>query len=265
MLISSRSNPTVKQIRSLRERKEREREELAFVEGVRLVVEAAQSGAPIETLVVAPDLLKSDVARRAVEEQRAKGVSVLEVTPDVFGTLSQKEGPQGIGAVVRQRWLALDDLPPAGQLWVALDEPQDPGNVGTVLRTADATGCSGLILLGHAADPYDPGALRASMGAVFTVPLARAGFTELVDWKLRHNALLVGTSDRGAVGYRGAEYRFPLVLLMGGEREGLSDEQMHACDLVARIPMAGRSDSLNLAIATGVMLYELYARLHPDE
>ncbi len=265
MPISSRSNPIIKQIRSLRERKVRDQESKAFVEGIRLVVEAAQLGAPIQTLIVAPDLLKSDVARQVVEEQRSKGTPILEVTPDVFGALSQKEGPQGIGVVVRQHWLALDKMPPAGPIWVALDEPQDPGNVGTILRTADATRCAGVILLGHAVDPYDPSALRASMGAIFSMPIAKASFAELVAWKHQHKVMLVGTSDHSTVGYRQAAYRFPLILLMGSEREGLSDGQMQLCDLVTRIPMAGRSDSLNLAVATGVMLYELHARLHPGE
>jgi TrmH family RNA methyltransferase len=265
VIISSRTNPTVKHIRSLRERKERDREGRAFVEGIRLVVEAAQLGAEIETLVVAPELLKSEVARQVVEQQRLKGTPVLEVSPDVFGALSQKEGPQGIGAVVRERVQTLDDLQSTGPYWVALDEPQDPGNIGTILRTADATGCAGMILLGHSADPYDPSALRASMGAVFCVPLVKTGFAELVAWKRARGVMMVGTSDRGAVGYHQAAYQFPLVLLMGSEREGLSAEQMQACDLMARIPMAGRSDSLNLAVATGVMLYELYARQHTGE
>ena len=99
MLISSRTNPTIKQIRSLRERKEREHSGQFFIEGIRLVIEAAQQGADIQMLIIAPDLLKSDVARQMVDEQRQKGTQVLEVTPDVFSTLSQKEGPQGIGAV----------------------------------------------------------------------------------------------------------------------------------------------------------------------
>ncbi|MCL4506017.1 MAG: RNA methyltransferase [Chloroflexi bacterium] len=263
MPITSRSNPTVKHIRSLRERKERDRAGAFFIEGVRLVVEAAQLGADIQTLIVAPELLKSPIALETIEQQRRRGVSVLEVLPDVFDAISYKEVPQGIGAVVRQCWEPLDAVQPGDELcWVALDEPQDPGNIGTILRTSDATGCAGLILLDHSADPYDPPALRASMGAVFSQRLVRAGFGDLLAWKQAHGCAMVGASDRGQVEYRAAAYRFPLVLLMGSEREGLSAQQQAACDLVVRIPMAGRSDSLNLAVATGVMLYELYARRH---
>jgi RNA methyltransferase, TrmH family len=266
MLISSRANAGIREIRSLRERKERERAGLFFVEGIRLVLEAAQLRAPIQTLIVAPELLKSPLALEAVQQQRQNGVSILEVTAEVFAGLSQKEGPQGIGAVIRQRWDTLDTLSKARvgneplMGWVALDEPQDPGNIGTILRTADAVGCDGIILLGNCADPHDPSALRASMGAIFSQRLVKACFDELAAWARAGGYLLVGTSDRGAAEYRAAAYRFPLVLLMGSEREGLSAQQQAACDVVVRIPMLGRSDSLNLAVATGVMLYELLSR-----
>jgi TrmH family RNA methyltransferase len=263
MPITSRSNPTIKTIRSLRDRKERDRAGLFFVEGIRLVVEAAQLGAEIETLIVAPDLLKSRVALDTVGGVRHSGrdVTVLEVSPDVFESISQKEGPQGIGAVVRQRWESLRDVRIGDELcWVALDEPQDPGNVGTILRTADAVGCGGVILLDHSADPYDPAALRASMGAIFSQRLVRARFSDLLIWKLENDYRLVGTSDHASTDYRAAAYRFPLVLLMGSEREGLSADQQTACDMMVHLPMKGRSDSLNLAVATGVMLFELLVR-----
>lgn len=260
-LITSRTNPAIKDIRALRERKERARTGLFFIEGIRLVLEAAQLNADIETLVTAPDLLKSDAARQMIEQQRARGVPVLDVSADVFSSLSHKEGPQGVGAVVRQRWQPLAALSAADAwCWVALDEPQDPGNIGTILRTADAMGCGGVMLLGHSADPFDPSALRASMGAIFSQRLIKTSFADLLDWARAQGVMLAGTSDRGAAGYRDATYRFPLVLLMGSEREGLSAEQQAACDVMARIPMTGRSDSLNLAVATGVMLYELLAR-----
>lgn len=258
MLITSSSNPAVKQIRGLRERKERERAGLFFVEGIRLVVEAAQLGADIRTLVVAPALLKSDPAWATVESLRQHGVGCLEVSPEVFVGLSHKAGPQGIGAVVGQRWESLDDVRFVDdRCWVALDEPQDPGNIGAILRTADATGCAGIFLTGRGADPYDPSALRASMGAVFSQRLVKTSFPLLMAWKQRHQYTVVGTSGQAEQDYRAGAYRFPLILLMGSERQGLTYEQQSACDVVVKIPMVGRSDSLNLAVATGVMLYEL--------
>ena len=148
--------------------------------------------------------------------------------------------------------------PDAELCWIALDAAQDPGNLGTILRTGDAVGAAGVILLGHAADPYDPAALRASMGAVFSQRLVRANFEDLVRWKERNGAALIGTSDAAPTDYQAVRYPRPAILLMGSEREGLSQEQQAACDHLARIPMVGHSDSLNLAVATAVMLYEIF-------
>lgn len=266
MPISSLNNPTIKHIRSLRQRKEREQSGLLFIEGIRLVVEAVQQGADIETLVIAPDLLTSPFAQEIAQSHQQAGVAWIEVTPAVFKSISTKEGPQGIGAVVRQRWesLAQVSLEPEDEGnvsllgWVALDAVQDPGNLGTILRTSDAVGCAGVILLGHTTDPYDPAALRASMGAIFSQRLVRASFAEFAAWKRQHHASVVGTSDAAATEYQAVVYYPPLILLMGGERQGLSPEQQALCDVMVRIPMVGRSDSLNLAVATGVMLYEIF-------
>lgn len=269
-LITALSNNTIKRIRALRQRKERDETGACFVEGLRIVGEAVQLGAQIEALVVSPDLLTSPFGRDLVAAQRGKGIIVHEVTPEVFESVSSKDGPQGIGAVIRQRWepLAMVRLavggstqtstPPLSDCWIALDSTQDPGNIGTILRTADAVGAAGLILTGSAADPYDPSAVRASMGAVFALRLVRASFADFAAWKGRHGYRVIGTSDHAAHDYQAIRYDSPLILLMGSEREGLSAAQMAACDEMARIPMAGRSDSLNLAVATGVMLYEMF-------
>ncbi|MEI7645301.1 MAG: RNA methyltransferase [Chloroflexales bacterium] len=254
-MITSSSNPTVRQIRALRQRKERERTGLFFIEGVRLVGEAVQLGAAVEALVVAPELLASPFARDLVGQHRTP---IIEVSAEVFAGLSQKDGPQGLAALARQRWTPLADLrlgPPPG--WVALVDPADPGNLGTILRSADAVGAAGVILLGDATDPYDPAALRASMGAIFAVQLARASFDEFAAWKRACGVFLVGASDKAPADYQDVVYPQPLVLLMGSERQGLSLAQQELCDLMVRLPMRGRSDSLNLAVATAVLLYEL--------
>ncbi|NTU84094.1 MAG: RNA methyltransferase, partial [Chloroflexales bacterium] len=147
-MITSGANPTIKRIRALRQRKARDETGLCFLEGIRLVAEAAQCGAALDQLVVAPDLLGSAFARDLVADQARAGVPVLEVSAEVFAALSQKDGPQGLAAVARQRWadLAAQALgPPPG--WVALVEPADPGNLGTIIRTADAVGAAGLIIV----------------------------------------------------------------------------------------------------------------------
>lgn len=259
MIISSLANPRIKHIRSLAHRQEREQTSLFFIEGIRLVIEAIQLHAEIQTLVYAPALLKSQFGMGVVQQQQEQGISCLEVSADVFKSLSVKDGPQGLGAVVHQRWEQLDSVQGnEGVCWIALVAAQDPGNIGTILRTSDAVGGAGLMLLGHCADPYDPSALRASMGAIFSQRLIKASFAEFVQWKRKRSLPIVGTSDKGAVEYRQATYRSPLVLLMGSEREGLSQEQQAVCDTMVKIPMVGRSDSLNLAVATGVVLYEIF-------
>jgi TrmH family RNA methyltransferase len=260
-MITSNSNPTIRQLRALRQRKEREATGLFFAEGIRLVGEAVQLGVDIEALVVAPELLSSPFARELVAAQRAAGARVIEVSAAVFAELSHKDGPQGLAAVARQRWAALPDVrldaPPG---WVALVDPADPGNLGTILRTVDAVGASGAILLGSATDPYDPAALRAAMGATFAVRLARASFDEFAAWKRTTGAFLLGAADSAPADFQSIVYPQPLVLLMGSERQGLAPEQQALCDLMVSLPMRGRSDSLNLAVAAGVLLYELLSQ-----
>ncbi len=262
-MITSPANPQIKAIRALRQRKARDESGLCFVEGIRLVAEAARAGA-VERLVVAPELLTSPFAQELVAAQAAAGAQVLEVGREVFASLSQKDGPQGLAAVARQRWVALEQVelgPPPG--WVALVEPADPGNLGTIVRTADGAGASGVIIVGPGADPYDPAALRASMGAAFALSLVRTTWERLAAWKRATGAFLVGTSDRAPAHFQRASYPQPVVLLMGSERQGLSPEQLALCDLTVAIPMRGRGDSLNLAVATGVMLYELLRQGDP--
>jgi len=263
MMISSLTNQRIKKIRSLRQRQEREQTGLFFIEGIRIVAEAIQLNAEIEMLVIAPHPLKSTFGQELISAQQALGVPCLEVTADVFKSISVKDNPQGIGAVVRQRWEKLEDVRLVNECcWVALDAAQDPGNIGTILRTGDAVGNTGLILLGNCADPYDPVALRASMGAIFSQRLVKTTFAEFARWKQEHHYTVIGTSGAACSDYRQVSYHPPLILLMGSERQGLSSEQQAVCDLMVKIPMVGRSDSLNLAVATGIVLYEIFYQTH---
>ncbi len=262
MLITSRDNERIKRIRGLFGRKHRDRTRLFLVEGIRHVGEAVAAGALIECLCYAPDLLTSEFAHRLIAEQEARGVPCHAVAPGVFAALTVRENPAGLLAVVRQSPSRLDDLHPEVFPWgVALVAPQDPGNIGAILRTVDAVGASGLILLDASADPYHPGAVRASMGALFSHPVVRASFGAFATWAKAGGYRIWGTSSRADRDYREVErYSRPLLLLMGSERKGLLPEQMALCDEVVRMPLRGRVTSLNLAIATGVMLYQMLAR-----
>lgn len=259
MIITSRANARVKQFRKLRERKERQKTGLFTIEGLRIVAEAVEQGADIESLFVAPDLLVSDFGQELVTRIKNSGVEVFDVSGDVFRSLSLKDGPKGMAAVVRQRWMNLEDvLLFTGENWTALESIQNPGNLGTIMRTQDAVGAPGLILLDQSTDPYDPAAMRGSMGAIFTQKLVKASFAEFADWKGQMKYPLMGTSDEAKVDFQDVAYPDPVLLLMGSERQGLSAEQMAVCDEMVSIPMVGQNDSLNLAVATGVMLYEIF-------
>ncbi len=265
-IITSTQNKHVKLIRNLRNRKEREQSGLFFVEGIRQAAEAIQMGAAIDTLVVAPELLHSEFAQELVSKEAKTGTNMLQVSADVFRSFSAKDGPQGLAAIVKQRWEQLSDVRLGDdECFVALDAVQDPGNLGTIMRTADAVGFSGVILLGNATDPYDPGAVRASMGSVFSLRLAKASASEFIAWKQERAYSVVGTSGEGSEHYRSVNYPRPLIILSGSERQGLSPELMQACNQLVRIPMVGRCDSLNLAVATSVVLYEVFNQVNPVE
>ena len=256
-IISSASNPRIKFIRSLRRRATREESGQFFVEGIRAVAEAIHLGAEVETLIVASELLTSTLAHDLVRQVPRS--ARLEVTADVFRSVSVQENPQGLGAVVHQKWTDLDSVQAeTGLCWVALESVQYPGNLGTVLRTSEAVGGAGVILLGHATDPYDPLCVRASMGAIFSQRLVRADVEALLTWKRRSGGFVVGTSPSAATDYQAVIYPSPLVLLMGSEQHGLSAELLAACDCLVRIPMVGRCDSLNLAVSASTVLYEVF-------
>jgi RNA methyltransferase, TrmH family len=257
--ITSPANLRVKSIRKLRERKERQQTGLFFIEGLRIVTEAVQMGAGIEYLVTSPELLVSSFGRELMAAEAVKELTRVEVSPEVFELISLKDGPQGIGAVVRQSWQTLDEINLAdGALWVALDSVADPGNLGTILRTCDAVGANGIILLDNATDPYDPTAIRASMGAVFSQKLAKASTEQFITWVKQNKYALIGASDAAQNDYHLFTFPDPCILLMGSERQGMQKGQQEACDHLVSIPMVGRSDSLNLAVATAVILYEIF-------
>lgn len=253
-------NPDVKQVRQLQHRKVRDETGLFIVEGIRHVGEAVSAGAAVQYLCYAPDLLKSAFAHDLLEKQRRLGRRVYALAPDIFRAIADKDNPQGILAVVQRPALTLEALTPAAHPWlVALVAPQDPGNIGTVMRTIDAVGASGLLLLDGGADPGHPNAVRASLGALFWMPVVTAAFAAFAPWAHAQGYQLVGTSERATVDYRRAAYDRPVILLMGSEREGLTPEQEAACQRMVRLPMTGRVTSLNLAVATGVMLYQMRA------
>ena len=266
----SRNNPKIKQIHHLlRQRKQRTESGLYVVEGIRHVGEACAAQATVKYICYAPDMLSSDFALQLVREQSDLGTHCYPVEKEVFADLSNKDNPQGILAVVHQPHWQLDNLSVENFNWgVALVAPQDPGNIGSILRTIDAVGAHGLFLLDDpansqfCADPYHPSSVRASMGAIFWYPVISTNFMDFVTWARDQGFHIYGTSAHASLDYRNVgKFESPLILLMGSEREGLTAEQSAACELLFRMPMKGRVTSLNLAVATGVMLYKMMTEI----
>jgi TrmH family RNA methyltransferase len=256
-LITSLSNPLIKQARALRQKKARDECGLFLVEGILHVGEVVEAGWAVETLLFAPDRLKSSFGHELVERLEKKGVRCVPVSESVFESFAEKENPQGIAALVRQKHLALSDFP-SFNLVVALVSPQDPGNVGTIFRSIDAAGADGLLLLDGGADPYHTSSVRASMGALFWKPFASASFADFVAWAKKGRFRIIGTSAHATSGVHEVHLgERPTVLLLGSEQKGLTKEQIAVCDELLSLPMRGRASSLNLAVAAGIFLYML--------
>jgi len=257
-LISSAANPLVKRMRLLGDRRHRRREGAFVVEGIQPVWQAVEAGANVEVLVVAPALLGGSPAAEMVAGQEAAGTRVARVTGELFARLSARDGPSGLAAIVRARVPGLASLPVTpGSVFVALHEVGNPGNLGTIIRTADAAGAAGVVLVGAAADPFDPAAVKASMGALFAVPVARAAdAAEFFAWAGGSGVTVVTTSAKADRSFWEASYPRPLALLLGAEGAGLPDDVLAAGDAQVRIPMTGTAESLNLAVAAGLLLYQ---------
>lgn len=261
-MITSHQNSTIKKVKRLRQKKYRRQEKAFFVEGLRVVLTAVEQNAPIETILYAPDLLTSDIAVQMVADQEQAGVPCLAVSADVFSTISGRENPAGLGAVIKSTDEGLDSIVVGPEdLWLALVEIGDPGNLGTILRTADAFGAAGIILVGSTVDPYHPTAVKASMGTLFTMSLVQVDhIKELLDWAARNKIQTVATSAKARQAVRDTSPHFPALLLLGSEAEGLPADILAAADHDITIPMSGTATSLNLAIAAGILLYELSSK-----
>jgi TrmH family RNA methyltransferase len=260
--ISGFSNPTVKALRALRDKKHRKREGRFLAEGLRLLTDARESGRLPETLVMATGRDPHPLLEALEADVAAAGGEVIETTPDILAKITGKDNPQavlGVYAEFDTSLAAIDRA--AAPIWLVAQALRDPGNLGTMLRTGDAVGAGGLILIDDCADPFSAEAVRASMGAVFTQAIAQASWNEFIRWLRTGAGQLVAASLRDAVPYRGAPYAAPCFVLVGNESRGLPEEYEAACDLRVTMPMQGRADSLNAAVAAAVLAYEVLAGL----
>jgi TrmH family RNA methyltransferase len=257
--ITSLNNPLIKQARALRQKKARHESGTFLVEGIHHVGEAVEAGWEVETVLYSPELLTSNFARDLVAGLSSRSQAV---SAQVMESLAEKDNPQGILAIIRQKQTRLDEFKHSsapGSLQIrcaaALVSPQDPGNVGTILRTLDAVGADALFLLDGGVELYHPTVVRSSMGTIFWKPVIQISFDELVTWARKGNYQLIGTSSHGEVDYQTLVPKLPWILVLGSEQKGLSMEQTNVCDVAVSIPMQGRVSSLNLAVAAGILLY----------
>ena len=258
-MITSSSNPLVKRIRRLRQKKYRQQEGVFYIEGLRVVLAAIEHQASIETIVFSSDLLTSDVARQALANQQSVGTRCVELSAELFDSISQRDNPVGLGAIVAVAWQELEnlDVKPA-DIFIALVDVSEPGNLGAVMRTVDAVGGAGLLLAGHTVDPFHPTAVKASMGTLFSIPVCHAGdIATLQGWATTNGLTTIATSAHAKHPFWQVQYRFPALLLLGSEGAGLPSGVLDSADLAVSIPMQGAASSLNLAVAAGIMLYEL--------
>lgn len=255
-LITSLTNDTVKAVRALHMRKEREATGRFLAEGLKFIGEALDQGRAPRLLLVGEEARPHPLLERAKAETRAAGGEVVTVTHAILEKISRRENPQTVLGVFDQVYTPLATVEPhSAPCWVALEQVRDPGNLGTIIRTADAAGCGGVILIGDCVDPYSVEAVRATMGSVFAVAIVRTGPAEFLAWRQGWPGSVIGTRLDAAHGYREASIQHPALVVMGNEQAGLTDELAAACDVNVKIPMRGRADSLNLAIATGIMVY----------
>ncbi|MTI00066.1 RNA methyltransferase [Roseibium sp. RKSG952] len=257
--ITSHSNPIVKEIKGLvSQRKHRIQSGLFVAEGLKLATDALDAGWGVRYLALGPEAREHPLAQTAAAKAKARGALILEVNTAVLAAMTRKDNPQMVVGVYDQQTVEPDQIDPSkSTVWVALDRVRDPGNLGTIMRTVDAVGGSGVILVGDCTDPFAVEAVRATMGSLFHVPIAKMSKARFLELAGNWPGSVVGTHLKGSVDYRTVDYGEPALLVMGNEQQGLEDDMAGACKTLIRIPQAGQADSLNLAVATGISLYEI--------
>ncbi|OQW76067.1 MAG: RNA methyltransferase [Proteobacteria bacterium ST_bin13] len=256
--ITAYSNPLIKRVRQLREKRHRREEGLFLAEGLRILTEARETGRLPQFLFYARDSAAHPLVTALIADVEAAGGEAIETVPDILSKLSGKDNPQAVVGVFAEFARSLASLDrTSADIWLVAERLRDPGNLGTILRTGDAVGAGGLILIGECVDPFSVEAVRASMGALFTVPIVHCDWADFIAWLRAGPGQLVGLSLDTDTDYRAADYAAPTFLLTGNEAQGMPDDYAAACDLLVKIPMLGKADSLNAAVATAVMAYEV--------
>jgi TrmH family RNA methyltransferase len=255
--ITAFSNPLVKDVRALRDKKGRRRQGMFMAEGLRILTEAREAGRLPAILFFAAGTTHPLLDALIAEVEAAHG-DVIETVPDILHKLSGKENAQTVIGIYRSFDLSLERIDRgSAPLWIVAQSLRDPGNLGTILRTGDAVGAGGVILVDDCVDPFSTEAVRATMGALFTQKIAAASWAEFIPWLRQGPGQLIGTSLKAGLDYQEPAYAQPAFIMVGNEAQGLPEAYEAECDLLVKMPMHGRADSLNAAVATAVMAYEV--------
>ncbi|MFA5043138.1 MAG: RNA methyltransferase [Kiritimatiellia bacterium] len=256
-LIASLQNPRVKEAVKLRQRSHRDAQELFIVEGYRELRRALDNNRRPATLFVCEALFLGKNEPELIERCRQAGAEIAPCTPPVFAKMAYRERPEGLLAVLPQVHPALSDLKlPERPLLIVAEAIEKPGNLGTILRSADAAGAAAVIVCDQCTDIHNPNVVRASTGALFSLPVAETSSAEALKW-LRHNQIqILAASPHAEKDYTDVDLRAGAAIVVGAEQYGLSGLWMQEADLKVRIPMHGQADSLNVATATTILMFE---------
>ena len=230
-----------------------------YVEGVRNFIRVIDNKFDVSTIIYSEKLLTSVIARKLVRQNRRIGIPCLNISPEEFRAISHTEKASGVGAIVHQHWMKLHHISlEERSFWIILETVRSPGNLGTLIRTSEAFGGAGFILLGNNIDPFDPNVVSASMGSIYNQKFIRTGYSKLQKWLQNHNCNVIGASPDGARDFHQFNYPTTTMIFLGEERKGLTQQQRDLCKHLVRIPIARTVDSLNLAVAGSLMIYEIY-------
>jgi len=257
-LISNAHDPRFLTLRSLQTPQGRSRTGRYIIEGIRHLARAVEHNAPIKSVFLDPSVLCNPFGQKLAHRLRKRGIPSIRLSQQLYRVMTLAAEPQGIGAVLRQQWTSLQQVRMRrNSLWLAVESIESPGNLGTMIRTAEAAGASGIFMFSPDCDPYDPATVRATMGSLFSQKLVKCLPREFIDWTNSNGVTVVASSPAGLMDYKALHYRFPIVLVIGNEKRGLSEQLIEAADFIVRIPMCGNCDSINAAVAAGVLLFEM--------
>lgn len=261
-LITSLQNSKVKETLRLRDRPDRDQQRLFLVEGYRELLRFTDNGGKAEALFYCPEQFLGSNEKALIDKIAAKGALLYRCSPHVFAKLSYRDRPDGLLAVAQQKHRNLNDLQKVlptdkAPFLVVAESIEKPGNLGTILRTSDASGVNGVIVCDRCTDIYNPNVVRASVGTLFTVPVVEASGEETLRWLKRQGIQIVAATPGAEMEYTEVDFTRPVAIAVGTEQLGLSERWMDGADLKVKIPMCGVADSLNVAMAATILLFEV--------